>query len=148
MFGYCVPLPTYSIHLERTSMPERRAFSVYSITGYPEQFDQRLGRCYELAAKLVAYQPDAQRFGWLLVHGTIHGPKVYHEPLGHAWIDIGNDRIWEVVLDETYEFDEFFDRYRAQQHGAYTVQEVRTELLVTKHYGPWPLYSKADVPPA
>jgi hypothetical protein len=56
---------------------------------------KRHHRCYELALKVMLDEPEADRF--TLVHGTYVVGGVLRT--GHAWIELDDGRIYDVVSD-------------------------------------------------
>lgn len=96
----------------------------------------RLGRCYELAWKAVAYN---SQLGWRLVHGRLVNPdptRGRYAEVDHAWVEY-RDLVFDAVLDRWYLRDEYHTRFQAKVHAAYTASEAGALALRTRHYGPW-----------
>lgn len=98
-------------------------------------FVDRIGHCYELAATLVAEEGR----GHSLVHGTIQNFGLPPNP--HAWVIYqknGIDRIWEPVLDRTFERAEWERFANPRPEVVYSWEETIFYMLEFGHYGPWP----------
>lgn len=93
---------------------------------------KRHGRCYELALKIMSREPGAERFA--LVHGYIG----HRMPIGHAWIETGDGRVYDPVDDRYLPAAE----YAASQGAVVERRYTRTEamrMMVERdgHCGPW-----------
>ena len=63
---------------------------------------RRLHRCYELTFKVMLEEPGAEKF--VLVHGYIY---IDGTAVGHAWIEIGDGRVYDAVLNRTMPWHEY-----------------------------------------
>lgn len=110
-------------------------------------YEQRRGRCFELAAYCVALgtvPPNAR-----LVHGSMHGrPRADDaEALGaepvriaHAWVELpveGQLMIWEPIHAIIYDAKAFTAFARLWDERTYTIPSVRKLMSGSEHYGPW-----------
>ena len=93
----------------------------------------RDGRCYELSFKVMAEEPGAENF--TLVHGTVRFRENGFD-IDHAWIEVGDGRIYDPTLDCYVTPVEFKTRRPTVQQ-----RYLRTEMLKladeTRHFGPW-----------
>ena len=97
------------------------------------EFDERLGRCYELTAYAIAFG-DAPE-GSTLVHGSWHGVAAPRR-IGHAWVRCGG-RVWEPIKARWYDEAEFLHWTAARVEKEYDEVEVRVMLMRHGHYGRW-----------
>lgn len=98
--------------------------------------NSRLGRCYELAWKVVAYNPQLE---CRLVHGRLVNPDPARGRLAevdHAWVEHG-DLVFDAVLVRWYLRDDFYTRFQASVYATYTFKQAGAHALRTRHYGPW-----------
>ena len=101
---------------------------------------KRLGRCYELAFKVIFQEADAERF--TLVHGRVrpgfvHEHQVSGERIGHAWIETAIDKVFDPVSGEHTSFDQYQRLTRATVDRRYSRAEALRLVACTGHYGPW-----------
>lgn len=89
---------------------------------------RRHGRCYELAWKGVMAADDVQ-----LVHGEL---RYNNLSIGHAWL-IGNDFVYDPVLDEFFDPGEYHLGATAVALHMYTQLEAASLACQEGHYGPW-----------
>jgi hypothetical protein len=106
---------------------------------------KREGRCYELAARAILFDPEAVRLSLVLVHGEINGPPEQTNPghasftrIGHAWIEASDGRTYDPVRDEWMDTPEYVDRAHAVAQKRYTRAEAFHQVATTDSYGPWP----------
>lgn len=110
----------------------------------------RLGRCYELAAKAfngwdeITARTGTDKEGHRgfglpaptrLVHGTWRGKEP--QRIGHAWVILEDDRIWEPITGLICEARLFFAYTRGVSVRGYRPAEVRVNMLTAGHFGPW-----------
>ena len=97
---------------------------------------KRQGRCFELAFKIMFEEPGAERF--TLIHGGVcfqHPPS--ENMVAHAWVELGDGRIFDPVLNE------YMSRsaYTATRHAVIERQYNRLQAIElmskTGHTGPW-----------
>jgi hypothetical protein len=91
---------------------------------------KRQGRCYELAARVMMDEVGADQF--TLVHGYCHTRF-----FGHAWIELGDGRVFDPVLDVTWSADEYAKRLGAEAEHRYSQMEFAKLMSATRVYGPW-----------
>jgi hypothetical protein len=91
-----------------------------------ERIRKRLGRCYELAAKVMLNEAESDRF--TLIHGTVGG-------LGHAWIELGDGRIYDTTLNRYYPSGQYLKAALAVHR--YSRSEVIRMVSMSCVYGPW-----------
>jgi hypothetical protein len=99
-------------------------------------FDQRVGRCYELAgyAVVMGSMPSG-----ILVHGSWHGPGAPRR-IGHAWVEFEvDDRIlvWEPITARFYLKDEFTRWTLCEAEVRYTRKKALRKIAKSEHWGRW-----------
>lgn len=97
---------------------------------YADSFEERLSRCYELAARFVQRDPNA-----VLVHGSIQG---FGNPrIGHAWVELSDGRRYDPVLDDYFDAAVHEAFFNVEEYERYSHDEVMKNLLGHGHWGPW-----------
>lgn len=92
-------------------------------------FDDRIGKCYEMAARWVCDHPSAK-----LVHGSIEGmgkPRI-----SHAWAESGG-RVFDAVMGEWFDADVHRSMFNAIPEHTYTRAQVLDHVLESGNWGPW-----------
>lgn len=98
-------------------------------------FDDRAGRCYELAAAAIAWGAAGETA--TLVHGTIRSATPPAR-IPHAWLLLDDGTLWEPVTANVYQADEWVTWADARPDELYpTATRVRVQLHEHAHYGPW-----------
>lgn len=97
-------------------------------------FEQRRGRCYELAGYALAF--GAAPAGSLLVHGSWTGP-VPKERIGHAWLLLPDGRVWEPIRARLYDRADFYPWTKAWDEATYALTVARRHIAVSQHFGRW-----------
>lgn len=100
-----------------------------------ETLEQRLTRCYQLAGYALALGTvphDAT-----LVHGTIHARVPDAERIGHAWLELFDEMVWEPVSRVLWAADAWQRFTRAVVDRRYDQRETRIAVLRHEHWGPW-----------
>lgn len=97
-------------------------------------------RCYELAFKIMLEEPGAERF--TLVHGRTsltHDPNDEWPHREHAWIELEDGKIYDVVLDRYFSniAEYAADHGRVEIDDRYTQKQAMRLMLKSKHVGPW-----------
>jgi hypothetical protein len=97
----------------------------------------RYRRCYELAYKATYEESAAEKFK--LVHGqTGFGPDDRFAFRGHAWIELDDGTIYDVVDDRTYTMGEYIERYSIVEiDDRYTRRQAIRLGARTGYWGPW-----------
>lgn len=100
-----------------------------------ETLEQRLTRCYELAGYAIALGTVPE--GTVLVHGTMHARSRNAQRIGHAWLELPDETVWEPILREIWWADiwEVFARPASQRR--YTRDQTRSAIIRWQHWGPW-----------
>lgn len=80
----------------------------------------RKGRCYELAYRVMLFEPGADKFS--LVHGHLRT-----DSYAHAWIETGEGKV----------YDEYAQRFAAVADHRYSQKQTIRLGLATEVYGPW-----------
>lgn len=94
---------------------------------------RRLHRCYELTFKVILEEPGAEKF--VLVHGYIY---IDGTAVGHAWIEIGDGRVYDATLNRTIPWHEYTAERGAVVERRYTRVEAARKAADTGNYsGPW-----------
>lgn len=97
-------------------------------------FDQRIGRCYELAGHAVLSRSVPE--GTMLVHGSWHGPYATRR-IGHAWLVLPDGNIWEPITMEVFTPDDFFAWTNAIAEVEYDWTEAAYNAVEFESYGRW-----------
>lgn len=100
-------------------------------------FEDRLGLCYELAARYVQHNEGAS-----LVHGSIGGPNAQMNSdgaprIGHAWAVDADGEVFEPASGQHYSAGEFRRQFDAVGWVTYTRTEMLKLLAKHAHWGPW-----------
>jgi hypothetical protein len=97
----------------------------------------RQGRCYELALRIMLYEPGAEKFA--LVHGRVRESKsgFSERVIEHAWIEINDRMIYDPVLDEYVPGDKYVAGRSAVVERRYTHSEAMEACSEARQYGPW-----------
>jgi hypothetical protein len=82
-----------------------------------DDFESRLGRCYELAGSYAPTQP-----GSTLIHGSIQG--FGYPRIGHAWVQLKDGSVWEPTTDTVYPEKTFRSYFNAEITKAYDPASV------------------------
>jgi hypothetical protein len=93
---------------------------------------KRQHRCFELALKAMLDEPGADRF--TLVHGSVAPASLRYE---HAWIELGDGRIYDAVTDTYEPTDQFMAENRAVVEYRYSRLEACRVCGVAHVWGPW-----------
>jgi hypothetical protein len=96
----------------------------------PAEFDDRIGRCYELSWRTVTKMPERGR----LVHGSIQGAG--NERIPHSWTEV-DDLAYDPVMNQWLPADSYRSLVNAEVAREYTKDEV--EMIVSRemNMGPW-----------
>jgi hypothetical protein len=98
-------------------------------------FDERIKRCYELAAWAVLVG-DAPT-GSAVVHGSWHGPQA-EQRIRHAWVVLpGATLIWEPIRALVYEVTDFKGYTRCWDERFYSAATLATFVKTHQNFGPW-----------
>jgi hypothetical protein len=98
---------------------------------------KRAGRCYELAGRVMLYEPGAD--GFTLVHGHLC-PQVKvdpHRAYAHAWIELPNGTIYDPVLDQYIPVAVYAASWGAVAEARYTQKKAVTLMTGRGDFGPW-----------
>lgn len=116
----------------------------FDYSGEGGTFEQRLGRCYELAAKGVIHLrfTEEQRakanvpkpVG--LVHGSWHGPEAPAR-INHAWVLLEDGCVWEPITETICYREMFYGYTRATDHEVYDLTQTACNMIGAQHFGPW-----------
>lgn len=94
------------------------------------EFNRRLGRCYELAGKYAAFNVDGT-----LVHGSIEG--MGNPRIGHAWVELKDGTVWEPITDQIWDARVFQAFFNPKVEKRYSSKETNVITMNHKHWGPW-----------
>jgi hypothetical protein len=95
-----------------------------------EPFEDRLGRCYELAGRFATSNADCT-----LVYGSIQGngkPR-----LDHAWVELPGGDCWEPITNKVWPAIVMERLFGTIPHKKYSNEEVLKNSLKYEHWGPW-----------
>jgi hypothetical protein len=101
-------------------------------------FQQRLGQCYELTAKIALGLMDKYKGGTgdlLVIHGSIQRDPF--DRIGHAWIERTGEAVYDPVLDRTMTVGGYERWANARLHSWWTIEEACSHMSKTGHGGPW-----------
>lgn len=93
----------------------------------------RLGRCYELSLVALPRAP----IGTMLVHGSIHGPDEDNIRIGHGWLELPNDTLWEPARALLYDKEQWYVTHRARPERHYSRTAASALMVRSGHYGRW-----------
>lgn len=102
-------------------------------------YEERRGRCYELAGYAVAFGQASVISGVKCVHGSWHGPNA-EQRIGHAWVEVPTPAgllIWEPINGVLFNADEFRKYTRAWDEVTYDLPTLRRALAAHGNYGRW-----------
>lgn len=121
-----------------TTLGGMGAQAIYDYAQDKPDFNDRLGRCYELAAKamLEVPQPPGAPVPLLLLHGKWRGPTA-KEAIGHALVNLSNGYFWEPITKSICEPHQFMGYTRWQTLITYDAVSARRHMRLSEHYGPW-----------
>lgn len=104
---------------------------MFDIGWVPRTHAERVGKCYYLTTMGVA--------GWdvpgVVVHGTIEGFGFPPNP--HAWIELADGCVFDPVAMELMTAAEWIDFATPTEWVRYTPDEVRANVELHGHTGPW-----------
>lgn len=106
------------------------------------ELEERLGRCYELAAKalfpnysdLDPAAPTRTPVG--ILHGRWRGPGNTHT-IDHAVVQMSDGTIWEPITRAVCNSSQFCGYTRWQTTKSWTASEAQRQMVKTQHFGPW-----------
>lgn len=132
-------LPEWATNPILVSMGAERRFDYANDT---DVFEDRLTRCYELAARAFHWHPNA---AWAhhnvpapaaLIHGSWH----WHDApkrIDHAWVLLEDSRIWEPITQMICDPEKFSASTRSEVGYLYDDVAARRNLMRFAHWGPW-----------
>jgi hypothetical protein len=122
--------------MRSTSVTRRTLFGSELANNEPSVgYEQRRGRCYELAAYTQVW--GTAPTGTLLLHGSMHGPDADHERIGHAVLELPDGSTWEPILGDVYPPGVWAAYARWQTERQYSRRQTQRQLVLTGHYGRW-----------
>jgi hypothetical protein len=90
---------------------------------------KRFGRCFELSGSYLFSYP-----AHTLVHGTINSQI---SPVAHAWIESENGFVYDLVDNQEYPIEEYYQKKQAEKFITYSVKEAAKNMVESMSYGPW-----------
>lgn len=121
---------------DETSLPGAFAARYAYADPAADTYDQRSGRCYELA---VCAQLAFADLGWTAVALT-HGHVGPHEN-PHAWLEFrggaGEKLVWDGTLDQVMDWRHYRDALGARRWASYDPAQARSLVLLHRHFGVW-----------
>jgi hypothetical protein len=96
----------------------------------PAEFDDRIGRCYELSWRTVSKMPERGR----LVHGSIQGAG--NERIPHSWTEV-DDLAYDPVMDEWFPADFYRSLVNAEVAEEYYKDDALGVASREMNMGPW-----------
>lgn len=128
----------YAVHGSSIGGP----FGVHNLFGTGEagdesssEFSQRLSRCYELAGHALAFGTAPEDS--MLVHGSMHGRMEGTQRIGHAWLILPGDLVWEPITALIHDKAEWEDWTRARAEKSYTKLYLAKMLVARGDWGRW-----------
>ena len=101
---------------------------------YGLTFGERNHKCYVLSGYALACGGKVDMYS-KMIHGSIH--QVGGERIGHAWLILGDGRIWEPISADIMAGGVFVDEFRPETHRAYSQYDVVEHVREFGHWGPW-----------
>jgi hypothetical protein len=92
-------------------------------------------RCYEKAAQYVLRHTENEEMS--LVHGTAVVPEIPDLRYGHAWVEIGEEYVYDGTEGHFYGRGDFFSATQAIEGTRYSPSEAAVMIARTGHFGPW-----------
>jgi hypothetical protein len=89
----------------------------------------RDGRCFELSLSYLLDHPE-----YTLVHGTLNSDVL---PLAHAWIENQNGYVYDLVKNQEFPVQEYYQKYQAKKVVTYSIKEAAVQMSETGTSGPW-----------
>jgi hypothetical protein len=89
--------------------------------------------CYQRS--LGHFLAKGDQFDGRLVHGQYRGGGPIL--VGHAWIEIGGDVVFDGVLSRFYRLADYYQLQSAVKEAEYTLKEAARLSIATRNYGPW-----------
>jgi hypothetical protein len=84
----------------------------------------------------MLWEPGAERF--TLVHGRVRQMKGCGDWIDHAWIDLNDGRVYDVVHDEYIPADEYAASCGAVADRRYSREAAMRRIMMRRgHAGPW-----------
>lgn len=94
-------------------------------------FNDRLGRCYELAGQYIMENPSSS-----LVHGSIQGAGAPR--IGHAWVVDADGEVFDGTMGEHFPNVAAYAAFtNAEEVISYTAREAMHLMASQGHFGPW-----------
>ena len=72
-----------------------------------------------------------------LVHGTYLCGGTCLDGTGHAWVEIGDDVVFDGVVQRFYDRASYYRVQGATKSATYSVEEAGAMLLREYNWGPW-----------
>jgi hypothetical protein len=97
--------------------------------------DERLTRCYELAAYAltIGTAPDDA----ILVHGTWQHVVHTDKRIGHAWLELPDGQIWEPIRGVIWYRAAWNMILQPIEERRYTKSEAHNAVMFYRHWGRW-----------
>lgn len=118
---------------------------MFDYAGEGGQMEDRLTRCYELAAK--AFFDLSSAAYWIeegnlptpvaLVHGVWSSPATRDKPIPHAWVTLSDGQVWEPITGALCDSAKFYAYTQGDQIMIYDSVQARRNMLRHQHFGPW-----------
>lgn len=100
-------------------------------------FEQRLGRCYQLAAYALALGTAPEDA--TLVHGAVKSLVPGTQTIDHAWLELADGTVWEPITRKFWHAQVWSDFARPRRTRRYSQMDVLDCILEHGHWGPWPV---------
>jgi hypothetical protein len=93
-----------------------------------------VGDCYTQA---YYYATDHAPDGSILIHGHIREGRPSSKHIGHAWVELPCDIVFDGVLQKFYHKDGYYEARNAKRTLAFPKKEAIFVMIKYRHFGPW-----------
>ena len=116
----------------------RHALGTELASGEPSRtYEERRTRCYELAGYAVAFGDLKDDHRVRVVHGSMHGPEADQVRIGHAWVELPGDLVWEPILALIRDRAAWVAHARPRDERTYAPTDLLRNIGSTGHFGRW-----------
>lgn len=93
-----------------------------------------VGDCYQQA---YYYATDHAPSGSALIHGHIREGRATGKHIGHAWVELPGDIVFDGVLQKFYRKDGYYKAREAKPTLTFPKEEAMFVMIQHRHFGPW-----------
>lgn len=92
------------------------------------------GECYAQAYNYAFHHRNNE---YKIVHGIVTDDVGLQRPIGHAWVEISDEILFDGVVQRFYRRNGYYERRNAEPRCALAGLEVIVEMMRRGHFGPW-----------